>query len=180
MGYRSIDEVFAANEAALERFVPVVSGLSAAQENFRPAEGRWTIAEITEHVAIVNHGFLRIVSRLMKQAEEEGAGAAGDLDLGPTLPDTSGPRIRVEAPERVHPGGGKPVAESLPRMRETLAGFRAIQRQIEAIDLSGPTLPHPLLGPINAYQWMVLLAEHQDRHLEQIEEVRSRPDYPRA
>lgn len=178
MIYHSIDEILAANEAALERFQPAVSGLSAAQESFRPAADRWSIAEIVEHVDLVNRNFLRLVTRLHQQALEQGAGPAQPIAQTQLLAVSDPNRERrVEAPDRVRPQGGQGVADSLRGMQETLEGFRKIQPQLEAIDLTGPTFAHRL-GELNACQWMVLLGEHQDRHLDQIAEVKSSPGYP--
>ncbi|NDD64925.1 MAG: DinB family protein [Acidobacteria bacterium] len=178
MTYYSIDEILAANEAALESFQPAVTGLSADQESFRPAADRWSIAEIAEHVALVNRNFLRIVSRLHQQALEQGAGPAQPI-AQPQLLAVADPNRerRVEAPERVRPVGAQPIADSLIGMQETARAFREIQPQLEAVDLSGPTFPHRL-GELNACQWLVLLGEHQTRHLDQIAEVKASPGYP--
>lgn len=178
MTYHSIDEILAANESALERFQPAVTGLSAAQESFRPAADRWSIAEIVEHVALVNRNILRLVTQLHQQALAQGAGPAQPI-AQPQLLAVADPhrKRRVEAPERVLPQGGKAVADSLRSMEETLLGFRHFQSQLEAIDLTGPTVAHRL-GELNVLQWMVLLGEHQHRHLDQIAEVKSSPGYP--
>lgn len=178
MTYHSIDEILAANEAALESFQPAVTGLSAAQETFRPAADRWSIAEIVEHVALVNRNFLRLVTQLHQQALAQGAGPAPPI-AQPQLLAVADPHRerRVEAPERVLPQGGQAVADSLRSMEETGRGFREIQPQLEAIDLTGATFAHRL-GELNAIQWMVLLGEHQTRHLDQIAEVKSSPGYP--
>lgn len=178
MPYHSIDEILAANEAALEKFAAAVIGLTESQENFRPSDGVWSIAEIVEHVALVNNNFLRIIGRLHQQALAEGAGPAGPILVGPLLEAVDPERQRkVEAPERVRPQGGQSVAASLPLLRETASGFRVLQPQLEAVDLSGPTIPHAL-GSLNSYQWLVLLGEHQDRHLTQIAQVKAAQGYP--
>jgi len=178
MSFNSIDEILAANDELLQRFLSEVSGLSEGQEVFRPSEGSWSIAEIVEHVALVNNNFLRIVGRLHQQALADGAGPAGPILIGPLLEAVDPERQRkVEAPERVRPRGDQPVTASLHLLRQTASGFREIQPQLEAVDLSGPTIPHAL-GQLNAYQWLVLLGEHQERHLAQITQLRAAPGYP--
>ena len=82
------------------------------------------------------------------------------------------------APERVRPKGGVSVEDSLAKMRVALAGFADIQPRLEAVDLSEQVFPHPALGPFNAYQWMVLLGEHEDRHRAQIERVKAASGFP--
>jgi hypothetical protein len=179
MIYHSVADIFAANERAQERLITAINHLNAAQENFRPAENCWTIAEIIEHVNIVNGGFLRITHKLLKQAEANAKPPKTDLALGHTILDAQGEQPPpFAAPEVVRPRGGVPISTSLPKLRETLDGFAAIRSRLEAVDLSEPTFPHPAIGPINAYQWMITLGEHADRHRLQIEAIKTAAGFP--
>ncbi len=179
MIYHTIADILSANEKAQEKFVAAVSGLREAQEDFRPAESQWTIAEIVEHVSIVNDGFLRITHKLLKEAEAAGKHPRADLNIGHTSLDENGEQRRPsQAPERVRPQGGVRVADSLAKMQATLAGFAEIRSRLEAVDLSEPGFPHPALGQFNAYQWMVLLGEHEDRHRGQIDRLKAAAGFP--
>jgi uncharacterized damage-inducible protein DinB len=179
MIYHTIADIMAANERAQARFVAAVSNLSEAQANFRPDENRWTIAEIVEHVSIVNDGFLRLAHKLLKEAESEPRPPKADLNLGHTSLDENGrQREPFQAPERVRPKGGVSVEDSLAKMRMALAGFADIRPRLEAVDLSEQVFPHPALGPFNAYQWMILLGEHEERHRGQIERLKATAGFP--
>jgi uncharacterized damage-inducible protein DinB len=179
MIYHTIADILAANERAQERFVAAVSNLNEAQADFRPDENQWTIAEIVEHISIVNDGFLRLTHKLLKEAESAPQPPRVDLNLGHTSLDENGQqRGPFQAPERVRPQGGARVEDSLAKMRTSLAGFAEIQSRLEAVDLSEKMFPHPALGPINAYQWMVLLGEHEDRHRGQIERLKATAGFP--
>ena len=39
-------------------------------------------------------------------------------------------------------------------------------------------LPHPALGPMDGVQWLVFMAAHTRRHVQQIEEVKKAEGYP--
>jgi len=39
--------------------------------------------------------------------------------------------------------------------------------------------PHPFLGPMDAYQWILLISAHTERHTKQIEEVKADPNFPK-
>jgi len=174
MIYHTIADIMATNEQAQARFIAAVSNLTEAQVNFRPDENRWTIAEIVEHVSIVNDGFLRLTHKLLKEAELVARPPKADLNLGHTSLDENGrQRGPFPAPDRVRPKGGVSVEDSLTKLSVTLAGFAEIQSRLEAVDLSEQVFPHPALGPFNAYQWMVLLGEHEDRHRGQIERLKA-------
>jgi len=179
MIYRTIADILASNERAQAQFMTAVSNLSEAQANFRPDENQWTIAEIVEHVSIVNDGFLRLTHKLLKEAESAARPPRDDLNLGHTSLDENGQqREPFQAPERVRPKGGVNVEDSLAKMRMAMAGFADIQPRLEGVDLSEQVFPHPALGPFNAYQWMVLLGEHEDRHRAQIERVKAASGFP--
>lgn len=180
MTYHTIADILAVNEQAQARFMAAVSNLTEAQANFRPDENQWTIAEIVEHVSVVNDGFLRLMRKLLKEAESASRPPRADLNLGHTSLDENGqqhPRP-FQAPDRVRPQGGARIEDSLAKMRASLAGFAEIQPRLEAVDLSEQMFPHPALGPINAYQWMVLLGEHEDRHRGQIERLKATAGFP--
>jgi uncharacterized damage-inducible protein DinB len=179
MIYHNIADILAANEQAQERFIAVVSNLTEAQANFRPDENQWTIAEIVEHVSIVNDGLLRLTHKLLKEADSAPRPPKADLNLGHTTLDENGQQQgQFQAPDRVRPQGGARIEDSLAKMRASLAGLAEIQSRLEAVDLSEQMVPHPFLGPINAYQWMVLLGEHLDRHRGQIERVKAASGFP--
>ena len=180
MIYHTIADILAANEQARARFIAAVSDLIEAQANFRPDENQWTIAEIVEHVGIVDNNILRLTHKLLKEAESAPKPPKADLNLGHTSLDENGRQHPepFQAPDRVRPQGGALIEDSLAKMRASLAGFAEIQSRLEAVDLSEQTLPHPFLGPINVYQWMILLAEHEDRHRGQIERLKATAGFP--
>jgi uncharacterized damage-inducible protein DinB len=179
MIYHTIADIMVANEQAQAQFSAAVSNLTEAQANFRPDENQWTIAEIVEHISIVNDSFLRLTHKLLKEAESAAMPPKTDLNLGHTSLDENGAqRGAFQAPERVRPQGGVSVADSLAKMRASLAGIAEIQSRLEAVDLSEQMFPHPALGQLNAYQWMVLLGEHEDRHRGQIERLKAAAGFP--
>jgi uncharacterized damage-inducible protein DinB len=174
MIYHTIADILSANEQAQARFIAAVSNLTEAQANFRPDENQWTIAEIVEHISIVNDGFLRLTHKLLKEAETQARQPQADLNLGHTSLDENGAqRGSFQAPDRVQPKGGVSLEDSLAKMSVSLAGFAEVKSRLEAVDLSEQMFPHPALGSLNAYQWMVLLGEHEDRHRGQIERLKA-------
>lgn len=179
MRFHTIEDILAANQNATDRFTASISGLTEAQAGFKPAPDQWSIAEIVEHVSIVSNGFLRITYKLLKGAEATGKAAKPDLDLGPTALDAEGNQPpKFMAPEHVHPGGTLSIADALAGMQQTLQGFREASPRLEVVDLTDQIFPHPAFGPLNAYQWMILLGEHTDRHRAQIEAIKESSGYP--
>lgn len=179
MAYHTVADILAANDAATERFVAGVTGVTQAQADFRASADEWTIGEIAEHVNIVNGGFLRIVGKLLRQAEANPKPAPVDLNLRGVLVGENGDQApKFQAPEMVRPKGGVAIADSIVGLRQTITGFAEVQSRLEAVDLSEQTFPHPAAGPLSAYQWMILLTEHSDRHLGQIGRIKAADGFP--
>jgi DinB family protein len=180
MSYHNIADIFGMIEKAQVRLTASVSGLSETQENYRPAPDRWTIAENVEHLSIVNSGFLRLTFKLLKKAEADPKPVIPDLALLPiTMTDEGKLKPgKLSAPETVCPQGGVSVAEALAKNQSVINELFNLKERLALVDLSEQTWNHPALGQLNLYQWLLLLAEHEDRHRFQIEEVKASDAFP--
>lgn len=150
-----------------------VSGLSAAQLQFCPASGSWNILEVVEHLTIANPIYWRQFHEAMKMpasGAKTRSTDAGILWYGinrsnrekaiPTE-DIKG-RLRevgpaLDALRRLH-------AEMLRYARTTGDDLRAhyVERQQS-----------------DAYQWLLLISTHQQRHILQIREIKANPNFPK-
>lgn len=184
MIYHSVAEIFDSMDEARGRLSERVSGLSAEQENFRPSSGGWSVAEIVEHLAILEERLLGLMTVMVNKAEKAGLQrSAGDTHFNPVSLDQFVERSRKEkytAPESAQPQGGVSIRESLERLRQSRARLRSLQPRIEATDLTSARYPHPAFGPLDLYQWLVLIGFHEDRHLRQIEALMASPEYQSA
>jgi hypothetical protein len=180
MVYHSVADIFEMIEKIHVRFTASVTNLTEAQENFHPAPGRWSIAENAEHISIVNTGLLRLTKKLLKQAEADPKPVKFDLQLPPLTVTDEGKLLerKWEAPEIVVPQGGARVVDSLAANNQVINDLFALKPRLEMVDLSEMTWPHPILGQLNLYQWLLLLGEHEERHRLQIETVKSSSDFP--
>lgn len=188
MIYHSIGEIFDGIDETRGRLVNRVAGLSRAQENFRPAADAWTIAEIVEHVSIIEGQLVRLTALLLKQAEaSSGAPARVGVESGEAAPIVDlrailerAAKEKYQSPEMARPRGDATVADSLAKLRETRASILALRPRFEAADLSQVKYPHPVFGPLDLYQWLAFIGIHEDRHLRQIERLMSAPEFAGA
>ena len=180
MVYHSLGEIFEMVEQAQTRFAASVAGLSEEQERFQPSAEQWTIAELAEHISVVDDQFLRLTHKLLKQAEANGVPASPGLRINPvSLTQVHERRHeKFKAPDSAVPRGGVRVAESLAKARQSLDSIFALRPRLEATDLSQVSYPHPAFGPLNLYEWLVLLGVHAARHQAQIEAVMASPGFP--
>jgi uncharacterized damage-inducible protein DinB len=180
---KKIQEIVDAGSSHRRAVVDSVSGLSAEQLDYKPGEGEWAISDILHHLALTDEANLKLISRMVKQA------AALQVAPDPT-PDSSeinclAPHAetiretKAQAPEFVRPQSHEPAEKSLARLEESRRRFLELVEQLGRYDLSQLKYPHPLLGELNMYQWLVIAGGHERRHAGQIERIKSQPGFPR-
>jgi len=173
MNYQTISEIYEANDKIRERLKNTVSNLSDEQLNFLPADGEWTIANIVEHVSLVDGGIIRLSAKLLTDAREKGERSDGTAKISEAfLQEASIPR-KLQAPERVRPTGTRTVAESFAKMDENREKLEELRSLFETVECSDLKFPHPYFGDLTAHEWLALLGGHEARHTKQIEGILS-------
>jgi len=173
MDFRSVPEIYEQIDDTRARLLAAVEGLSEAQHSFSPAPERWSVAQLVEHLSIVEGNVAALLDKLLGKAEEAGAATPGDF--GPVSIEEFVERSRTakyEAPERIRPTGVLPVADSLARLCESRTVIRALRPRVERADGRAVRFPHPAWGPLDLYQWLLFVGAHEDRHLSQIEALK--------
>lgn len=170
MDNKSIAEIYEDNERIREKLKETLGRLTDVQVSSLPEGEKWTVAQIVEHLASVEDGMTRICSKLLANAKAEGKKADGTVTVSNNFKEKGAEvtRIKMEAPERVHPSEGKTVAESLAKMDETRAKLNDLRPLFETYDANTYKFPHPFFGDISAGEWLILLGGHERRHLKQI------------
>ena len=152
-----------------------VAGLDESQLKQRCDGEGWCPEELAEHLAIVESSITGVVERLLAKSEElnTAPGAEGKIDPPVKFPSVvRNPEfLKVEAPERIRPTGGVPVSESLARLEQSRRAIKSLLPRMAAVDLSAAKFPHPLMGELNLYQWLLFISEHEARHLAQMENI---------
>lgn len=80
-------------------------------------------------------------------------------------------KVRVEAPERVHPTGDVSIADSVAKLSDNDKSFAELKSDLTAYDLSQHTFPHPYFGNLTAAEWLIIAGGHEKRHTKQIQEM---------
>jgi uncharacterized damage-inducible protein DinB len=163
--------------ASRERLLDLVHGLTAEQWTFQPAEGRWSINECLEHVTRVENRVFGLIGNKIKEGPGETPPRIDDAVLASAVLDRS---VGRQAPETARPVGQWPDSNELlaefRKTRQRTAEFAATTQD----DLRNHFAPHGFFGPLDCYQWLLLLGLHGLRHAQQIEEIKSAPGFPRA
>ncbi|MCA1590741.1 MAG: DinB family protein [Acidobacteria bacterium] len=148
--------------------------------NFRAAPNRWTIAEVAEHIIVSEGTILGLVrDRMLKMpAPPAGKDDYRVKDVGVRLAITNRTQ-KFQAPEILKPNSRFKTREELltnfGKARNEVIDFVKTTKE----DLRGRFVENPMMGVIDAHQWILFLAGHSDRHLAQLKEVKTDAAYPK-
>jgi len=149
---------------------------SVAPENRdkRPADDRWSVAEVLEHLGIVEGRVAQLVSGRLVAARTAGLGA--ELETSSVLDTIDRALIldrshRATAPDMVRPRSEHDAATAWSALQQSRADLRAALLANDGLALGEITHEHPVFGLINLYQWIIFVGAHEARHTEQIREI---------
>lgn len=168
--------------ASRKLFLDSVANLTPEQLNFKAGPDRWSIAECAEHIALAED-FISgsIQEKIMKGPAVEDKRTAEEIKMKDDLivkavVDRS---HKFQAPEPIRP------VKTFATIDEAVAHFKESRDKniayIETTtdDLRGHVAPHPVAGPLDSYEWYLLMSAHTERHTLQIEEVKAAANYPK-
>jgi AcrR family transcriptional regulator len=162
--------------ATVQRRV-LFDAVSAVPDPFRDQRlhaGLWSIAEVLEHLHRVESGVARLLVKTIERGRQRGV--PEERETGSLLHrldayDLTRRSRYLSAPEPVVPRGTYTAAQALEALvlsRETL--LEAI-RSGDGLALDELKFPHPLLGSLDMYQWILFVGQHEGRHAAQIAEI---------
>jgi hypothetical protein len=169
-----ISELVDYADATRAALLEVAATIPAERFTERPAPGRWSAAELLEHLARVESGCAQVIAKRATRAREAGLAAEreessmlGALD-GRFVTDRS---RRLTAPDIVAPAGGFTRDGALDAIGTSRAAFRQAVAAADGLALGEVRHTHVVLGELDLYQWILFVGQHERRHLAQLEEI---------
>jgi len=169
MDAREKQDLLESLESGREALLAALNGLTEDQAARAPEPGRWSVRECVEHLSLVeDYMFAQITA---SQPSETPVGSrTRENSIRKRGADRSS---RIEAPEVARPSGRfQTLAEALQAF--TTSRDQTI-RYVHALkeDPRTRTAHHPLIGPANCYEMLLIIAIHPHRHVAQIREIRA-------
>jgi hypothetical protein len=165
------EQAVAALQKSLETYLKTINSVPECNCAAKLSEECWSIIEIAEHVAVAEHGMFRSIEISTEKTTPPDFALDQKILLGGTNRE-----IKRMAPERAHPKGRwKTLAECAEAFRQ--ARVRTLEFANSAEGLRGKLVQHPLLGPVDAHQCLLIMAGHAQRHALQIEEIKNSAAY---
>jgi DinB superfamily len=173
MNFNTISDIYDTNALAREHLRTLLSGISDAESVVRPDGEKWSIADVVEHVSLVETAIGRICAMLLAKAEADGRTGDNAVKISDNFIGKSDEiaRVKVEAPERVHPTGEKTMAESMATIDDNQRLLDEMRPLFDSLDGNEYKFPHPFFGDISAIEWLALVGGHKQRHAKQIEKI---------
>jgi hypothetical protein len=173
------DKALAYLESTRQGVVDATKGLSPAQWNFKAGPDRWSIAEVAEHIAAAEDYIRGMVVEKVMVAPARPAGedvVAIDEMIFKMIPDRS---HKAQAPEPLKPTNrfGSPEA-TLKHFVESRATTEDFLKKTPA--LREHAMDGPLGKKLDAYEWILFIGAHSERHTKQILEVKADPNFPKT
>ena len=149
-----------------EEILESVSNLTDKQLNVVVKEGTWNIAQVLEHLYLMEENVTRLISHALQLDEFE---APGTFPLQVIADRTK----KISAPEFLIPSNDY---QTLDDLKQKLAASRAslekIAQETSDDDLNQKTFAHRRFGILTLNQWITLVGYHEQRHIGQIEEIK--------
>ena len=161
--------------ASRKMFLDRVAGLSEAQWRFKPAPDRWSIAECAEHIALAEDFLFHLVTEKVMKSPPSPGKTPPSREEDETVIKRVGDRSqKFNAPDPLKPSGRWPDKDTL------IPHFKASRgRTISYVETSTDDMRSHVLQDRDAYQWLLFISGHTERHVAQIDEVKADSNFPR-
>ncbi|MFD1095556.1 DinB family protein [Salegentibacter chungangensis] len=160
-----------------EELLSTLDGVSDEQLNFKPDESTWSLAEITEHLAIAENAISGMVQQSLQAPVDEASPKEASVTDEQILQIIRDRSKKVKTQEPLEP------KDKFGSFEESLEAFK--QKRQENIDYVKTTdddlrehftkLP---FGSVDAYQLILFMSGHTQRHIAQMEEVMDNENFP--
>lgn len=164
-------------EQTKKKVVEATTGLSEAQWNFKPAPDRWSVAQVMEHIAAAEDFVRGMITEKVMTAPPDATRDVKKIDEAvlAMIPDRT---HKAQAPEPLVPTNryGSPEG-SLKHFQEARATTEAFLKNTP--DLRAHAADSPMGMKLDAYEWVLFIAAHSERHTKQILEVKADPNFPK-
>jgi uncharacterized damage-inducible protein DinB len=172
--HRRITELVNYVDAQRVALLDAVATVPGERWTERPRPDRWSIAELCEHLYMVERSCVRVIGKCATEARAKNHPAETETSsvLGTMDAFRVGDRgNKHEVPDRVKPTGGWSRERSLDALRTSRAELSEALRVADGLALGTVRFTHLRFGELDLYQWILFIGQHEARHLSQAHEI---------
>ena len=171
-------------QASRNQFLDSIAGLSPAQWSYKAGPDRWSIAEVSEHIVAAESYMGGRMTDYVLKSKPDAAKAAARLPMNSKIDEKVLVQLRDRSVKATAPGEITPKG-IYKTPQEAVAAFEGAREKTVAYvkDTNEALREHfyqPLPGvELDGVQGFLFLCGHNERHVEQIEEVKQSAGYPK-
>lgn len=155
-----------------------LEGLSEAQLNFKSSAESWSIAECTEHLALSENNIFGMLQGAL--AEEANPARREEVQIS----DEQLVMMITDRSQKVKTFAAFEPSGKFGSVSNSLAEFEKLRKEhIAYVNTTDDDLRNHFtqlpFGTIDAYQILLFMSAHTERHILQIEEVMAHEDFPK-
>lgn len=163
-----------------KEFLAAIDGVTAEQWKWKPAPERWSVGETAEHIVLAE---AMLFGNVQKAIASPPNPAWEEKTKGKTefIERVMAPRLgKATAPDPIVPKGSLTQAEARETFLKQRAEIEKFAKETQ-VELKEYTMEHPfpVFNTLNAYQWLIYIPLHTERHDKQIAEVKATAGYPK-
>ena len=151
------------------RLETLIENIDPSIMDKKPADGAWNIAEVLEHLVKVETGMARII--YSNKGEDTGRDRYLSTEKIKKISDNR--EVKIKAPSFSIPTGDVgEYSTSLQLIRENRVNLKHAINS-DKVNWLSATPPHPFAGQVGKRDWYDFLYFHMERHMVQINEIKS-------
>jgi hypothetical protein len=159
-------------EEKRKELIQSFAGAPSDRLSQRVVKDSWSVAEILDHLRMVESGVARLITKRVGQAKEAGLGEEkSTTSVMPSFDKYSAQlesRI-LKSPEMVLPRAEVDFKEALDGLARSREALREAARSANGLAIGEIKHTHAVLGELDLYQWLIFVGQHEGRHKKQIE-----------
>lgn len=151
-----------------------VDGVSMNLLNRKPDPNCWSVAEILDHLYLVESGISRLIARRAAEARDEDH--PDETETSSLLHSLDHLHLNqrtehFDPPPAVRPREGVHAGDALASLAQSHAALHHALQAADGLALGLIRHTHPRFGELTLYEWLVFLGQHEARHSAQITEI---------
>jgi DinB superfamily len=163
-----------------KEFLNAVEEINDAQWNFRPSPLEWSVGWVAEHIVLTQDAIFSIIGKSLAQTPNpdwESKTAGKEEVLERVLPNRTG---RAQAPVAVRPSGKLKRDEIIKQFKQSRSKILEFAERT-TLPLKAHTYDNPfsIFNTLNAYDWLLYIPLHTNRHNKQMAAVKASAGYPK-
>ncbi len=165
---QKLDSILDCMAKAQTGLLCAADSVPAEEWTIRPAEGRWSAAELIAHLMMVERAVIGKADRVAQKPPRR-VSLLKRIHIPMALVESRW--IRRKSPVPVAPEMLRDKEEMLAELRTVRERSLAFLEETRSRNLDEYCWAHPALGTLNAYEWMQFIASHEVRHTKQMREI---------